>query len=120
MPTFEEVQQNLTFLNTGPTQTPGLIVMKLDANGGNYGSYKHIVVLFNATNASVTFTNSQLQGLALHLHPVQQNSSDPATRQSTFNSNNGDSYSTRADNRSLCGRNRVVPGTLPLILINLP
>jgi pullulanase len=54
MPTFEEVQQNLTFLNTGQNQIPGLIVMKLDANSGNYGKYKHIVVVFNATNASVT------------------------------------------------------------------
>jgi pullulanase len=89
MATFEEVQRNLTFLNTGSTQTPGLIVMKLDANGGNYGIYKHIVVVFNATDASVTFTNSRLEGLALHLHPVQRNSSDPATRQSTFNSKEG-------------------------------
>jgi len=89
MPTFEEVQQNLTFLNTGASQTPGLIVMKLDANGGLYGSYKHIVVLFNATNAAVTFTDSRLQGLALHLHPIQQNSADPTTRLSTFNAKAG-------------------------------
>jgi pullulanase len=89
MPTFAEVQQNLTFLNTGPNQTPGLIVMKLDANGGNYGIYKHIVVFFNATNASVTFTDSRLKGLALQLHPEQKNSSDAATRQSTFNSKTG-------------------------------
>jgi pullulanase len=89
MPTLAEVQQNLTFLNTGQNQTPGLIVMKLDANGGNYGVYKHIVVLFNSTNALVTFTNSQLQGLQLHLHPVQQTSSDPVTRQSAFNSKTG-------------------------------
>ena len=89
MPTFDEVQQNLTFLNTGPNQTAGLIVMKLDANGGQQGIYKHIVVLFNATNASLTFTDSRLQGLALHLHPVQRNSSDSATRQSTFDSKAG-------------------------------
>jgi pullulanase len=89
MATFAEVQQNLTFLNTGSNQTPGLIVMKLDANGANYGIYKHIVVIFNATNASLTFTNARLQGLPLHLHPVQRNSSDPATRQSTFNSKQG-------------------------------
>jgi pullulanase len=89
MATFEEVQRNLTFLNTGQNQTPGLIVMKLDANGGNYGMYKHIVVIFNATNAAVTFTDSRLQGLALHLHPVQRNSSDPTTRQSMFNSKAG-------------------------------
>jgi pullulanase len=89
MATFEEVQRNLTFLNTGPNQTPGLIVMKLDGNGGNYGIYKHIVVVFNATNESVTFTNSRLEGLPLHLHPVQRKSSDPVTRQSTFNSKEG-------------------------------
>jgi len=46
-------------------------------------------VLFNATNASVTFTNSQLQGMTLHLHPVQQTSSDPVTKESTFNSKTG-------------------------------
>jgi pullulanase len=89
MATFEEIQQNLSFLNTGPNQTPGLIVMKLDANGGNFGVYKHIVVVFNATNAPATFTDSKLQGLLLHLHPVQKSSSDPATRQSTFVSTAG-------------------------------
>ena len=50
---------------------------------------KHIVVVFNATNASVIFTNSRLQGVALHLHPVQRNSSDPATKQSTFDPKEG-------------------------------
>jgi len=89
MPTFEEVQQNLTFLNTGPDQTPGLIVMKLDANGRDYGIYKHIVVLFNATNAPVTFTDGRLEGLKLQLHPVQASSADPATRASTFTSKTG-------------------------------
>lgn len=89
MATFEEVQQNLTFLNTGQNQIPGLIVMKLDANGGHYGSYKHIVIVFNATNGTATFANNQLQGLGLRLHPVQRNSNDPLTRQSTFNSMTG-------------------------------
>ena len=42
------------------------------------GSYKHIVVVFNATNAPVTFTDSRLQGLHLHLHLVQRKSSDPS------------------------------------------
>jgi len=89
MATFAEIQDNLTFLNTGPNQIPGLIVMKLDANGGEYGRFQHIVVVFNATNAQVSFTDSRLQGLALHLHHVQRNSSDPITRQSTFNSQQG-------------------------------
>jgi pullulanase len=89
MPTFDEVQQNLTFLNEGPNQTPGLIVMKIDANVGFFEGYQHILVVFNATNAPVTFTDSRLQGLGLSLHPVQRNLSDPAAQQSTFNSEKG-------------------------------
>jgi pullulanase len=89
MPTFEQVQQNLSFLNTGQSQTPGLIVMKLDANGRNYGGYKHILVVFNATNRQVAFSDSSLQALHLHLHPVQQLSNDALTRQSTFDSKAG-------------------------------
>jgi pullulanase len=89
MPTVEQVQQNLTFLNTGQSQTPGLIVMKLDANGRNYGPYKQIVIVFNATSQQVAFSDGQLQGLRLHLHPVQQHSSDALTRQSTFNLKTG-------------------------------
>jgi pullulanase len=89
MATPAEIQHNLTFLNTGPSQTPGLILMKLDANGGNYGVYRHIVVVFNATNAQINFSDGRLQGLKLKLHPEQKNSADPITRQSTFNSQQG-------------------------------
>jgi len=89
MATLAEIQKNLTFLNTGPNQTPGVIVMKLDANGANYGPYKHIVVVFNATNAQESFTSASLKGLALKLHPVQENSSDPATRESKFEAKEG-------------------------------
>jgi pullulanase len=89
MPTFQEVQQNLTFLNTGPSQLPGVIVMRLDSNGGQYGPVKHILVIFNATSQQVTFVDASLQGLHLRLHPVQQNSSDPVTQQSTFDSGKG-------------------------------
>jgi hypothetical protein len=63
--------------------------MKLDANVRNYGQYKHVVVVFNATNAQAAFTDSRLVGLKLNLHPVQQKSSDKATRESTFDSKAG-------------------------------
>jgi pullulanase len=89
MHTLAEVQANLHFLNAGPSQTPGLIVVKLDANGGDYGHYQHIVVVFNATNTQVSFQNSALAGLKLHPHPVQQHSSDPIVRQSSFNAQTG-------------------------------
>ncbi len=89
MHTLAEVQGNLHFLNAGPGQTPGLIVMKLDANGGEFGRYQHIVVVFNATNAQASFQNSALVGLGLHLHPVQQHSTDPIVGQSSFNAQTG-------------------------------
>src|SRR6267378_3242269 len=89
MHTLAEVQANLHFLNVGPSQTPGLIVMKLDANGGDYGRFQHIVVVFNASNAEVYFQNSALAGLKLHVHPVQQHSSDPIVGKSSFNATTG-------------------------------
>jgi pullulanase len=89
MPTFGEVQRNLTFLNVGPNQVPGLIAMRLNANGGDYGQYTNILVVFNATDQQMTFTDGNLAGLHLRLHPVQRSSSDPLTRQSSFNSKAG-------------------------------
>jgi pullulanase len=84
-----DIQQNLTFLNTGQNQTPGLIVMKLDENAGRYDGFNHVLVVFNATNSAITFTDSHLQGLHFHLHPVLLNSIDPVVKQSTFNSQPG-------------------------------
>jgi len=86
---LEEVQRNLTFLNTGQNQTPGLIVMKLDNPVGDHSEWNHIVVVFNATNTATTFTDARLKGLRLHLHPVQLQSSDPVVRQSSFNALQG-------------------------------
>jgi hypothetical protein len=63
--------------------------MKLDANGGDYGPYRDILVVLNATNEQVTFTDTSLQGVHLHLHPVQKGSSDMLTRQSKFDSKHG-------------------------------
>ena len=101
------MQQNLTFLNTGPNQTPGLIVMKLDANGGNYGIYKHIVVVFNATNAPVNF----------HQQPVARSGAASApgaarvqrSRHQTIHVQleNRDGHSSRAHHRGLCERGKL-------------
>jgi pullulanase len=89
MGSLNDVQNNLLFLNTGPTQIPGLIVMKIDGNSGIYAGFQHILVVFNATASAVTFTDSRLQGASLQLHPVQQSSSDPATAQSKFDPSQG-------------------------------
>ena len=89
MQTFNEVQSNLTFLNTGPNQVPGLIVERLDDHGTDYGRFHHIVVFFNGSNAQVDFTDASLAGMHLHLHPIQQSSSDPVVKQAAFNSQQG-------------------------------
>ncbi len=89
MGTLGEVQRNLHFLNTGTSQVPGLIVMKIDSNGGSYGIYNHIVVVFNATLGTINFQNAQLKGLNLSLHPSQMLSPDAQTRASSVNNATG-------------------------------
>ena len=89
MRTLEEVQNNLHFLNTGASQIPGLIVMKLDARNEWYGPYNHIVVVFNATLNTVNFQSDELKSLGLRLHPLELQSSDPATRASSVDGRTG-------------------------------
>jgi pullulanase len=81
MQTVAEIQKNLLFFNNGPDQKPGLIVMQLKANGGNYGPFSTIVVGFNANRGAIVYQNPKLEGLNLRLHPVQSGSSDPLVRQ---------------------------------------
>jgi pullulanase len=86
---LQEVQNQLHFLNTGPSQIPGLIVMKLDADADRCRSFSHIVVVFNATMQTIHFQDDQLKNLGLSLHPLQMKSSDPATRASVLDGKTG-------------------------------
>jgi hypothetical protein len=89
--TAEEIQQRMSFLNTGKDQTPGLIVLVLDDTGEvDLDPTAHkIVVAINAQQAAVVFTDASLQGLDLTLHPIQQSSVDAVVQQSSFDSANG-------------------------------
>lgn len=92
--TAQDVQDRLTFLNTGADQTPGLIVMTLSdqVDGDDLDSeHELIVVLFNAHVDEQTFTDETLQGLGLglELHPVLANSADPVVQASAFDSSSG-------------------------------
>ncbi|HEX6496913.1 MAG TPA: pullulanase-type alpha-1,6-glucosidase [Acidobacteriaceae bacterium] len=89
MKSFAEVQQNLTFLNTGQNQIPGVIAMRLKANGGNYGQYQQVLVIFNGTTSSTSISDPSLAGVPFQLHPVLRGSTDPATQQSSFQSSSG-------------------------------
>jgi pullulanase len=89
MSSLNDIQRNLAFLNTGQTQVPGLIVIKLDDNAGNYNGFNHVLVVFNATATAQKISNPALQGMHYHLHPLQLSSSDAIVRQSDFNGQNG-------------------------------
>jgi pullulanase-type alpha-1,6-glucosidase len=67
--TAEQVQQKLSFLNTGADQIPGLIVMWLDDRVGAEvdGERDGVLVMFNATNEVVEFTlPAEMPELSLH------------------------------------------------------
>jgi len=83
--TADDVQARVGFLNTGPSQTPGLIVMTLSdavADRPALGSrWKRIVVVSNANPSEATFTYPALAQLALTLHPAQAGGTDPVVKQ---------------------------------------
>lgn len=73
--TADEVQARVSFLNRGPAQIPGLIVMLLsDAVVGRaaLGSrWKRIVVVFNANPQAISYAYPGFAQVKLRLHPVQ-------------------------------------------------
>ncbi len=81
--TAAEISSKLRFLNTGPDQVPGLIVMRVD------GGAESVVVLFNARPGPVSFRAPDLAGTRFQLHPVQRESYDPLVRESVFDSATG-------------------------------
>jgi hypothetical protein len=76
------------FMNTGPKQIPGLIVMcvtdQLDGVKPIDPVNKRVVVLINATKEPVTFSHTDFKGAALQLHPVQLTSRDEVVKQATY------------------------------------
>jgi len=89
--TAEEVQARQTFLNTGPDQLPGLIVMEITDNAGSDidPRYERVVVLINANDEPQTFVADELAGVQLKLHPVQVSSTDRVVRMSRFDRSSG-------------------------------
>jgi pullulanase-type alpha-1,6-glucosidase len=84
--TAGEVNGLVSFLNNGPDQTPGLIVMRIQDSGQRDldRQREQVVVLFNAGDEAVSFTAAELQGLRLQLHPEQRSSADPVVRGASF------------------------------------
>jgi pullulanase-type alpha-1,6-glucosidase len=89
--TADDVQARLAFLNTGPDQLPGLIVMSIsDGMEPDLDrELESIVVLINANDEAQSFTAQVLAGKKLILHRVQRTSVDPVVRRSRFNRTSG-------------------------------
>lgn len=79
--TAAEIQSRLEFLNNGPEQLPGLIVMSLSDDVSGLDDVdpddERILVFFNGNPTEVTFFDAGLSTQAFALHPIQQESSDP-------------------------------------------
>jgi pullulanase/glycogen debranching enzyme len=88
--TGQQVIDHLHFLNTGPSQIPGLIIMSLPDDSGSIDR-KHslVVALINANDETQTFEEPSFTDVPLHLHPIQQASADPIVQTSTFDSSSG-------------------------------
>jgi pullulanase len=84
MASLAEIQANLHFLNTGPGQVPGLIVMKLQNSSARVSDAGTIVVVFNGNTQTQSFQNDALKNLNLQLHPVLRQASDSIVKQSTY------------------------------------
>jgi pullulanase-type alpha-1,6-glucosidase len=85
------VQQKVSFPTGGPSQTPGVIVMRIDDTvGPNVDrALKGLVVVFNASDETATQTLAATAGQRYNLHPVQANGSDPVVKTATHNAATG-------------------------------
>jgi pullulanase-type alpha-1,6-glucosidase len=84
--TAEQIAQVVRFHNTGPDQTPGLIVMELNDMVGESidPTYSSLWVLFNAAPEAVSFSHETLVNFPLGLHMHLAQSGDPVYDGATF------------------------------------
>jgi pullulanase/glycogen debranching enzyme len=89
--TDAQVQSHLSFLNTGPEQIPGVIVMLLKDDGipDLDPNAEQILVIFNASPEVQTFTSQDFAGREFKLHPIQTASQDPIVRTASFDGASG-------------------------------
>jgi pullulanase-type alpha-1,6-glucosidase len=85
------IQNRVSFPNSGPGQTPGVIVMAIDDRGGRDldRRLEGVVVVFNASDEATSQTAASLAGRHYTLHPVQAKGSDRIVRASTYQAASG-------------------------------
>jgi pullulanase-type alpha-1,6-glucosidase len=116
LPDESEVMARVGFLNTGPAQVPGLIVMTLsDEDGGFDRLREKIAVLFNATDEPQEIAAPSLSGYDFVLHEVQQASADPVVATSSWD---GDipSFSVPARTTAVFVSERAAEDQIPLLI----
>lgn len=84
-----QVKSMVSFLNNGPEQIPGLIVMRIEDKQNLDPNYGEIVVLINAGGAGMNFSDPAFTGKQFTLHPVQVNSVDAVVKTAAFDSGKG-------------------------------
>ncbi len=91
--TADDVQARLSFPNTGSDQIAGVIVMALSDSVEGLPqldeNFAMIVVVFNAENEAITFTDATFADMSFSLHPVQANSYDSIVQTASFDSATG-------------------------------
>ncbi|CAA9569221.1 MAG: GH13_13 / GH13_37 / CBM41 / GH13 / GH13_ 11 / GH13_14 / GH13_32 [uncultured Truepera sp.] len=78
--TAEDVQEMLSFYNTGPGGVPGVIVMHIADEANLDSELESITVVFNGTPELQTLTVPELANKTTRLHPVQQAGGDPLVK----------------------------------------
>ena len=82
------VKSRVKFLTAGSKSPLGLIVMQLNDTGKGIKNldpnYKSIVVVFNASHKSITYTAKSLAKIKMSLHPVLKNGADSIVKTSKF------------------------------------
>ncbi len=86
--TEADIQARLKFLNTGPNQIPGVIVMSISDQVANLPDldpqHEQVVVIFNGDDTEQTITIAGAAGHGFRLHPVQSDSADAVVRAARF------------------------------------
>ena len=80
------IQQKLTFPNSGPDSTPGVIIERIDDTVGPDvdPNAKGMVIVFNASPQATTQTIAATQGENYRLDRNQAHGSDPVVRSASF------------------------------------
>ena len=85
------IQQKLSFPNSGPDATPGVIVERIDDTVGPDvdKSLKGMIIVFNAAPTATTQNVPATQGQHYQLNRYQATGSDPTVKNATFNRSTG-------------------------------